>query len=161
MGHPVPRYRLSPDLPQGGWMPFLSAVKGSSLWSAPLEDSYSPETRAMLPLISYGKQLLPMVCVSLQAGGTAAECRPALLWIAPPLLTRESTTMYSPPYWPLISNVTRAGTRSSLSPHPPSPRHSRKSCPNTWSRLSPPLVFQHGSANRDTRERWIISLPRG
>ena len=75
-----------------------------------LDVSFSPDSRAMQVRMSYIKQLIQVVCVYLQAGGTAAELRPTLLWVALLLITRAFTTIlagdvqYNPgwnPYFPI------------------------------------------------------------
>ena len=75
-----------------------------------LEVPHSPDTRAMQIRMLYQEQPIQVVCVYLQAGGTAAELRPTLLWVAPLLLTGAYTTIlagdfqYNPgwnPFYPI------------------------------------------------------------
>ena len=72
--------------------------------------TYSPDSRAMQLQMSYTGQLIQVICVSLQSGGTAAELRPTLLWVAPLLVTQRVTTIlagdfqYNPswnPFFPI------------------------------------------------------------
>ena len=76
--------------------------------------------------MSYQKQLIQVVCVYLQAGGTATELRPTLLWVAPQLLTRAYTTIlagdfqYNPgwnPFYPISPPSTVRDFQELVPPH--------------------------------------------
>ena len=53
----------------------------------------SPDSRSMRLQMSYNGQLIQVICVYLQSGGTAAELRPTLLWVAPLLVNERVTTI--------------------------------------------------------------------